>query len=100
MYAVLLFVKLDELARQRGARRDQFVELYEKKYGVHLMLAWGMTEITPIGTVTFLKSHLDSLPQNQRFDAMARHGIPLAGVDLRIVDDQGKEAPWDGVAIG
>jgi len=78
----------------------QFVELYEKKYGVHVMLAWGMTELTPIGTVTSLKSHHESLPESQRFDLMARHGVPIAGVDIRIVDAEGKELPWDGLAMG
>lgn len=78
----------------------QFVELYEKKYGVPIMLAWGMTELTPIGTVTSLKSHLKSLPDNERFEFMARHGFPLAGVDVRIVDAEGKELPWDGIAMG
>jgi fatty-acyl-CoA synthase len=78
----------------------EFVELYQKKYGIHIMLAWGMTEITPIGTVTSLKSHLESLPDGQRFDLMARHGLPLAGVDLRIVDAEGQELPWDGIAVG
>ena len=78
----------------------QFVELYEKKYGVHVMLAWGMTEITPIGTVTSLRSHHKSLPDKQRFDLMARHGIPLAGVDIRIVDTAGEELPWDGKTMG
>jgi len=78
----------------------QFVQNYEKRYGVHIMLAWGMTEITPIGTVTVLKSHHASLPEEQRFDLMARHGIPLAGVDVRIVDAEGKELQWDGIAMG
>jgi len=78
----------------------QFVELYQKKYGVYFMLAWGMTELTPIGTVTSLKSSHDSLPDEQRFDLMARHGIPLAGVDIRIVDEAGKELPWDGTTMG
>ena len=78
----------------------QFVELYEKKYGVHVMLGWGMTELTPIGTVTSLKSHLKSLPDNERFEFMARHGFPLAGVDVRIVDAEGRELPWDGIAMG
>jgi len=78
----------------------QFIELYQEKYGVHFMLGWGMTELTPIGTLTFLKSHLASLPEEQRFDLMARHGFPLAGVDIRIVDAEGKELPWDGVAMG
>jgi fatty-acyl-CoA synthase len=78
----------------------QFVELYHKKYGIHILLAWGMTEITPIGTVTSLKRHLESLPDEQRFDLMARHGLPLVGVDLRIVDADGQELPWDGMAMG
>jgi fatty-acyl-CoA synthase len=78
----------------------QFVELYERKYGVHVMLAWGMTELTPIGTVTSLKSHLTSLPDHERFNLMARHGLPLAGVDIRIVDAEGQELPWDGIAMG
>jgi fatty-acyl-CoA synthase len=78
----------------------QFVELYQKKYGVHFMLGWGMTEISPIATVTCLKRHLESLPDEQRFDLLARHGFPLAGVDIRIVDPQGEELPWDGAAMG
>ncbi len=78
----------------------QFVEMYYKKYGIRFMLAWGMTEITPIGTVTALKSHMESLPEGQLIDAMTRHGIPLAGVDLRIVDAEGRELPWDGIAMG
>jgi fatty-acyl-CoA synthase len=78
----------------------QFVELYEKKHGIHFMLAWGMTETTPIASVTSLKSHLESLPEERRLDIMARHGLPLAGVDLRIVDLEGRELPWDGVSMG
>src|SRR5271167_2429322 len=47
---------------------------------IRIMLAWGMTEITPIGTVTALKSDLERLPDDERFDFLARHGIPLAGI--------------------
>ena len=78
----------------------QFVELYEKKYGVHIMLGWGMTELTPIGTLTSLKSHHMSLPDDERFQVMSRHGLPLPGVDVRIVDAGQKELPWDGIAMG
>jgi fatty-acyl-CoA synthase len=78
----------------------QFVELYYRKYGISLMLAWGMTELTPIGTVTCLKASMESLPEDQLFDVMARHGIPLPGVDLRIVDGDGNEQPWDGITMG
>src|SRR5581483_952152 len=78
----------------------QFVELYEKKYGLRIMLAWGMTEITPIATVMALKSDLERLPEKERFHMLARHGLPVAGVDIRIVDDLGHEIAWDGVTMG
>ena len=78
----------------------QFVELYEKKYGIRFRLAWGMTETTPIATVTTLKDHLQDLPDKERFDLMARHGLPIPGVDIRIVDQEGKELPWDGITMG
>lgn len=78
----------------------QFVESYYKKYGLELMLAWGMTETTPLATVNIPKKHLDSLPEGQRIDLLTRHGMPLPGVDIRIVDEQGRELPWDGTTVG
>src|SRR5690348_3183547 len=78
----------------------QYVELYWTKYKIPIMLAWGMTEVTPIGTVMAMKTHLDALPENERIDVMARHGLPVAGVDLRIADESGRELPWDGSTVG
>jgi len=83
-----------------SAMPRQFIELFEKKYGVRFRLAWGMTETTPIATVTVLKSHLRDLPDSERFDLLARHGLPVPGVDIRIVDAEGKELPWDGTTMG
>ncbi len=78
----------------------QFVEQFEKKYGIRFMLAWGMTETTPIATVVALKGHLDSLEGRERYDLLSRHGLPIAGVDIRIVDEAGHELPWDGTTMG
>jgi fatty-acyl-CoA synthase len=78
----------------------QFVEQYDRKYGIRFMLAWGMTETTPIATVVCMKSHLESLPPKERYDLRARHGLPVAGVDIRIVDESGTELPWDGTTMG
>jgi fatty-acyl-CoA synthase len=78
----------------------QFVEWYEQKYGIRFMLAWGMTETTPIATVVALKKHLESLDARDRYDLLARHGLPLAGIEVRIVDEDGKELPWDGSTMG
>jgi fatty-acyl-CoA synthase len=91
---------LRAIACAGSALPRQFVECYAKKYGIPFRLAWGMTETTPIATVTTLKEHMQKLPEEGRFDAMARHGLPIPGVDVRIVDPMGKEQPWDGVTMG
>ncbi len=78
----------------------QFVEWYEQKYRIRFMLAWGMTETTPIATVMALKTHLESLDAKSRYDTLARHGLPVAGIDVRIVDEAGADVAWDGVTMG
>ena len=83
-----------------SAMPRQFIEWYEKKYGVRFRLAWGMTETTPIATFMAVKEQLTRLPDKERFDLLARHGLPVAGVEIRIVDAEGKELPWDGQTMG
>src|SRR5215472_13243546 len=56
-----------------SAMPRQFIELYENKYGVRFRLAWGMTETTPIATFMAMKEQLDGLPDEERFDLLARH---------------------------
>ncbi len=83
-----------------SAMPRQFIEWYEKKYGIAFRLAWGMTETTPIATFMAVKKNLDSLPEKDRFDLLARHGLPVAGVEIRILDPEGHELPWDGTTMG
>ena len=83
-----------------SAMPRQLVEWYEKKHGVHFRQAWGMTETTPIATFMAIKNHLERLQEKEHFDLLARHGLPIAGVDIRIVDAEGVEIPWDGATMG
>ncbi len=83
-----------------SAMPRQFIVDYAKKFGVRIALAWGMTETTPIATFMHNRLELDGLPESDRFDVQARHGLPVPGVDLRIVDEQGAELPWDGTTMG
>ena len=73
---------------------------YEKQFGVRMSHAWGMTEMTPLGTVTRLKSYMQDWTEDQQYEVRARVGYPSVGVDARIVDDAGTELPWDGVSMG
>ena len=83
-----------------SAMPRQFIEWYEKKHRIAFRLAWGMTETTPIATFMAVKNDLEQLPEKERFDLLARHGLPVAGVEIRIMDAEGHELPWDGTTMG
>src|SRR5262249_9599356 len=83
-----------------SAAPRSLIELYEKKLGVAMTHAWGMTETSPLGTVARLKSYMTAWPDEQRFAVRATQGYPVAGIELRAINDQGREVPWDGKTIG
>jgi fatty-acyl-CoA synthase len=73
---------------------------FQDKYGVHVLHAWGMTEMSPLGTVcSFRTKHL-ALPPEERLALQAKQGQAIFGVDMKIVGADGKELPWDGKASG
>ena len=76
------------------------IEGYERDLGVDVVHAWGMTEMSPLGTVSKLRRQHGALPAAEQWDVKARQGMPLAGVELRIVGDDGAEMPWDGETMG
>ncbi len=76
------------------------MDTFEDQYGVQVIHAWGMTELSPIGTVGILKAHQQSLPQAQRRAIQAKQGRGVFGIDMKIVDEMGAELPWDGKASG
>ena len=76
------------------------IEGYQKKFGVPITHAWGMTEMTPLGTVSRLKSHMHDWPEDRQFEVRAKQGMPVPGVEIRVVDEDGNEVPWDGKSMG
>lgn len=70
------------------------------KAGVNVGHAWGMTETSPIGTTGKRPWNWDDMSFDEQVDVICRQGCPPFGVELRIVDDQGKELPRDGVTSG
>ena len=83
-----------------SAAPKSLIELFDKKYGAYMLHAWGMTEMTPLGTVCRPRSYTDSLPEEERYNIRAKQGAMVAGVDMRIVDEGGKVQPWDGKSVG
>ncbi|ETR76523.1 long-chain fatty acid--CoA ligase [Afipia sp. P52-10] len=68
--------------------------------GIDVRHAWGMTEMSPIGTVGALQSQFAELKGDAKVDVLALQGFPPFGVQMKITDDDGKELPWDGTTFG
>src|SRR5436305_11801616 len=68
--------------------------------GVQVRHAWGMTEISPIGTLASLMPPFTELSGDARLDILQTQGYPPFGVEMKITDDAGKELPWDGKTFG
>ncbi len=75
------------------------IETFEQ-LGVTVIHAWGMTELSPLGALSTLKSKHDNLPEAEQKKLLAKQGRSMYGVELKIVDADGQERPHDGVAYG
>ena len=73
---------------------------FEDDYGVKVLHAWGMTEMSPLGTLCSLKNKHLKLTKEQQRKILLKQGRAVYGVDMRIVDDQGRDQPWDGQTYG
>jgi acyl-CoA synthetase (AMP-forming)/AMP-acid ligase II len=95
--------RLDKLQRSLvggAAAPRAMIEAFRDKHGVELRQGWGMTETSPIGTVNTIKAGLEGLSSDEQLDLATKAGRGIFGVELRIVDDNGEELPWDGKAFG
>jgi fatty-acyl-CoA synthase len=73
---------------------------FQERHGVDVVHAWGMTELSPVGTVCSFKAHQVSLRVDERYALQAKQGRPVFGIDMKIVDLEGKALPWDSTATG
>ena len=76
------------------------IEKFKKNFGVTLCQAWGMTEMAPLGTVSKLRSSMRDWSESDQFDVLSLQGAPIPGVEIRAVDSEGQEVPWDGATLG
>jgi fatty-acyl-CoA synthase len=76
------------------------IDIFRKRYDVEVLHAWGMTEMSPLGTVCSLKPDVSELTGETRLDVQEKQGHPPFGVEIKITDDAGRELPWDGHTFG
>jgi len=76
------------------------IRAFQETYGVHVLHAWGMTEMSPLGTVcSFRNKHL-AMTDAERLALQAKQGQAIYGVDMKIIDGNGVELPWGGEVSG
>ncbi|MEM1205644.1 MAG: 3-(methylthio)propionyl-CoA ligase [Acidobacteriota bacterium] len=83
-----------------AAAPRSMIEEFQSKHDAHVLHAWGMTETSPLGSVGSFKAKHHDLPEDERVNLQLKQGRGVAGVAMRIVDDEGKELPRDGKAFG
>jgi len=76
---------------------ESLMRAFDERYGVTLLQLWGMTETSPVGTIASVPRDVEG---EEAWRYRSRTGRPVAGIELRIVDDAGRTLPWDGESVG
>jgi len=76
------------------------IRTFEEKYDVKVFHAWGMTEMSPLGTVGTMKPEYAGLKGDALYDVKQKQGYTPFGVEMKITDDSNRSLPWDGKTFG
>jgi acyl-CoA synthetase (AMP-forming)/AMP-acid ligase II len=98
--AGLRFSHLNRTVIGGSACPPAMITAFQEEYGVEVLHAWGMTEMSPLGTLCTLKNKHLSLPKDEQMRIRLKQGRAIYGVDMKIVGEDGKELPHDGKAFG
>ena len=90
---------LDTVIVGGAAAPQSLIEWYDDR-GVELLHAWGMTELSPIGTVSHLTDELRDAEYQTQVDKRSKQGLVVPGLEFEVIDEDGEEIPWDGEAFG
>ena len=91
--------KLRAMVIGGSAAPKALIKDYKERHGIQVVHAWGMTEMSPIGTVANLTTEMKKLPEEEQLEYEARQGYPVPFVEIRARGDEGL-IPWDGETMG
>jgi fatty-acyl-CoA synthase len=91
--------KLRSMVIGGSAAPKGVIEAFEKRHGIDVIHAWGMTEMSPIGTIANLPTVVEALPEDEKLEYRAKQGNPVPFVEIRARGDEGFVA-WDGKSLG
>ncbi|HEX4857803.1 MAG TPA: 3-(methylthio)propionyl-CoA ligase [Usitatibacteraceae bacterium] len=96
----LKFGSLRETVIGGSACPPAMIRSFEEDFGVQVIHAWGMTELSPLGSMCRLKAKHADLDREAKLAVKAKQGRPIFGVEMKIIDAQGRRLPHDGVTFG
>ena len=91
---------IDRLTVGGSAPPESLIRRYDEEYDAPIVQGWGMTEMSPLGSLSVLRKELAEADPETRYAYRAKAGMPVPGVRTRIIDDDGEEVPHDGEAYG
>jgi fatty-acyl-CoA synthase len=94
------FSSLRYIVNGGSAISANMIKLLENKFGISVLHAYGMTETSPVVLVSRLKSYMDDWEEERRYALRAKQGLLVPGLDMKIVNDEGREVAWDGKEMG
>ncbi|WP_368410956.1 long-chain fatty acid--CoA ligase [Halomarina pelagica] len=91
---------VDRLTVGGSAPPESLIRRYDEEYDAPIVQGWGMTETTPLGTLSTLRKELRDLPKEEQYRYRATAGMPVPGIEVRIRDSSGNDVPRDGESMG
>ncbi|KTG07656.1 long-chain fatty acid--CoA ligase [Haloferax profundi] len=91
---------LERIVIGGAAAPKSVIRRFDEEYDVEVVHAWGMTEMSPVGTVAHLKPGMEDLPADEQYEKRGMQGLLVTGLEMRVVDDDGNEVPWNGEDFG
>ncbi|MBK6489321.1 MAG: long-chain fatty acid--CoA ligase [Gemmatimonadetes bacterium] len=82
-----------------AAPPESMIRGFKQRHGVVVQQGWGMTEMSPIGSVSRLQRKHDDIPEHEQYHQLAKAGYPVPGVEIRARSESGL-LPWDGTSMG
>jgi fatty-acyl-CoA synthase len=91
---------LDRILTGGSAIPREIMRRYDEAYDVTIEHAWGMTETMSVGSYSRPKSSMDDWSVEEQYDVRMKQGLLSPGLEMKVVNDEGEEVPWDGDSFG
>ncbi|WP_254532447.1 long-chain fatty acid--CoA ligase [Natrinema gelatinilyticum] len=91
---------IDRLTVGGSAPPESLIRKYDEEYDAPIIQGWGMTETSPLGSLSTLRKEVEERPSDEQYAYRAKAGLPVPGMQTRVIDDDGEEVPADGETMG